>query len=708
MTTKRADTPHAAAALRQGGLRASLRLLLPAAVLLPLAILGMGAAIAWRGAWEQARAEVAHSADAAAEYARSVLDLHRMRAERVNQLLQGLSDAEIRAREPELHAALRAMLGIEGLGGPFRVYVFTRDSRPLLNTDFVPSPTALYADRGYFRAAAAPDAPRVIIGEAALGRANGLLFFPVTVRRAGTGNGLPDGEFDGLINVSVSPESIAAGLARLRGEEDDTASLVRADGSVLARTLVPRRPPPWRQGSDAAVLRRMQAGEERFEQLGASPLDGASRLVAYRRVEGWPVYTAVARDAAAIRTAWLARIAWLLALGLPAVAGLAALAILARREHGSAEAARAELERRVQDRTAELARRTTELAASEGQLRLALEAADLGIWEADLRSGIVTRSPRTAAIVGFRPEDTMATIDDWCDRLHPDDRAAVMASFDTLRDGTADRYRQEYRLRRPDGGWVWVESCARAVERDAAGLPRQVTGTVRDVTDRREAEERRALLAREVDHRAKNVLAVVQAALRLTPRDDPQRYAAAVEGRVAALARAHTLLADQAWNGADLRKILEGEFAAFLDAACRAGGQPQAELSGPPVRVGASAAQSLSLALHELATNAVKHGALATGEGRLRVTWDVVGGPAGSLRLCWREAGGPAVAGEPTRRGFGSRVIAATVRDQLGGQLVQRWLPGGLEVAMQVPMARLLAKGPAPAATTTASLEPAA
>jgi PAS domain S-box-containing protein len=703
MTTKRAGGAQSATPVAQGGLRASLRLLLPAAVLLPLAILSMGAAIAWRGAWEQARAEVAHSADAAAEYARSVLDLHRMRAERVNQLLQGLSDAEIRTSEAELHVALRTMLGIEGLGSPIRAYVFTRDGRPLLSTDFLPSPTASYADRGYFQAASAPNAPPVIIGETALGRANGMLFFPVTVRRAGTGNGLPAGDFDGLINISVSPDSMAAGLARLRGEEGDTVSLVRADGSVLARTLAPRTQPPWRQGSDASVLQRMQAGEDRFEQLGASPLDGVSRLVAYRQVDGWPVYTAVARGSAAIRMAWLARIAWLLALGLPAVAGLSALAIMTRRAHGSAEAARAELEQRVQDRTAEL-------GTSEGRLRLALEAADLGIWEADLGSGIVTRSPRSAAITGYQAEHSTGTIDAWRDRLHPDDRATVTAGFDALCDGTAEHYREEYRLQRPDGGWVWIESCARAVERDAAGLPLRVAGTVRDVTDRREAEERRALLAREVDHRAKNVLAVVQAALRLTPRNDPHGYAAAVEGRVAALARAHTLLADQSWSGADLRQILEGEFAVFLDAAGHAGGPPRTELSGPPVRVAASAAQSLSLALHELATNAVKHGALATSEGRLRVTWEVVEGPAKSLRLQWREVSGPAVAGEPARRGFGSRVVAATVRDQLGGQLEQRWLPGGLEVEMQIPIARLLAKTSASAAATApapTALEPA-
>ena len=119
-TSSLAAPRDAAPASRPSGSRAFLSLLVPAAVLLPLVILCMGAAITWRGVWDQARAEVVHSADASAEYARNVLDLHRMRAERVNQLLRGLSDAEIGAREAELHVALRDMLGIETPGGPIR------------------------------------------------------------------------------------------------------------------------------------------------------------------------------------------------------------------------------------------------------------------------------------------------------------------------------------------------------------------------------------------------------------------------------------------------------------------------------------------------------------------------------------------------------------------------------------------------------------
>jgi PAS domain S-box-containing protein len=675
--------------------RASLRLLLPAVVLLPLAIQGMGAWIAWNAAWEQARAEVAHTADAAAEYARSILELHRQRAERANQVLRGLTDAEIRVNEPALHRQLRDMLHRNGSGDAVRLYVFGQDARVVVNTDFAVSPAGAFGDRDYIRQLRGPDAPAVLLGEVALGRANNRLFFPVTVRREETGGpGAPDG-FQGAINVSVSPESVSDGLARLRGNAADVLSIVREDGSVLARTKPVAAPPPWRQAPGAEVMARMAAAEPRFLRLGQSPLDGQARLVGYRRIDGWPAYAAAARDRATIVAHWRERVTGLLAFGMPATFALAILALLVRRAWRAAELGREGLEERVRQRTAELARRSAELSRSEERLRMALDAADLGTWEVDVRTGRMTRAARTATIIGYPAEATEATFDDWRDRLHPEDRAQTVAAFDALRRGQVDRFAAQYRTRRPDGRWAWVESHAQAVEFDAQGLPLRIAGTLQDVTARREAEDRRTLLAREVDHRAKNALAVVQAALRLTPRADPDSYATAVEGRVSALARAHTLLAEQRWAGAELRQILEGELSAFLPRLAAAG-QPQAELAGPPMQVAASAAQSLSLAVHELATNAVKYGALAAPGGRLRVTW-TTDDTDELLLLAWREAGGPAIGAAPERRGFGSRVVAATVRDQLGGTLQQRWLPAGLEVEMRIPLARIRAGAAPPA-----------
>lgn len=206
-----------------------------------------------------------------------------------------------------------------------------------------------------------------------------------------------------------------------------------------------------------------------------------------------------------------------------------------------------------------------------------------------------------------------------------------------------------------------------------------------NVTERKAAEERQALLSREVDHRAKNALAVVQSALRLTKAPDVPSYRRAIEGRVGALARAQTLLADDRWASADLRTLLQGELAAFLDGGT--GGQ-RAALDGPVVALPAGAAQPLAMALHELATNAVKYGALSAPSSSVSVSWQLEGGSTGTLRLCWVEAGGPLVVGPPKRRGFGSRVLDGTVRGQLGGTVSLVWKPAGLVCDIELPLAR--------------------
>ncbi|WP_343897337.1 HWE histidine kinase domain-containing protein, partial [Craurococcus roseus] len=211
-----------------------------------------------------------------------------------------------------------------------------------------------------------------------------------------------------------------------------------------------------------------------------------------------------------------------------------------------------------------------------------------------------------------------------------------------------------------------------------------------EVKERRRVEERQTLLARELDHRAKNALAVVQAALRLTPRDDTEAFARAVEGRVSALARAHTLLSEGRWDGAELGALAAGELAPFLADG------PRAELRGPPVSLAPGAAQALSMALHELATNAVKHGALSAPGGRVSLSWSV-DGAAGLLRLRWEEAGGPPLAAPPKRRGFGSRVLEATLRVQLGGAVARNWEGPGLVCEAALPLPRVLAGVAAPA-----------
>lgn len=205
-----------------------------------------------------------------------------------------------------------------------------------------------------------------------------------------------------------------------------------------------------------------------------------------------------------------------------------------------------------------------------------------------------------------------------------------------------------------------------------------------DVDEEHRATDRQALLMREVDHRAKNMLAVVQAALRLTRAENIDSFVHAIEGRIAALARAQTLLAADRWSGADLRSLIEGEMVPFLAGTP---GSPRATLEGDRVVLPAGAAQPFSMAVHELATNAIKYGALSRPEGQLAVSW-VLDRKAGNLlRLRWVETGGPPTS--PRRKpGFGSRVLHGTVQDQLGGRVVTNWEPEGLVCELEIPLRR--------------------
>jgi len=323
------------------------------------------------------------------------------------------------------------------------------------------------------------------------------------------------------------------------------------------------------------------------------------------------------------------------------------------------------------------------LAESENRLRLAQEAAGIGTWEVLAPGAEMRWSAQSFALWGFPSQGPQPTGPEALARVHPEDRRRVATELAAALAGA--EFRSEFRVQHPqaDGGAreVWLAGLGRCFPAPG-GQGRRLLGVQYDITERKRAEAHSALLMREVDHRAKNALAVVQAALRLTKADNQPDYIRAVEGRVAALARAHTVLAQRRWQGAELRALLEGELTPFLATAPGAAG-PRAELVGPPVMLEAGSTQALCMALHELATNAVKYGALSQPGGVVAVAWRLA---ERRLWLTWRESGGPPAA-EPTRRGFGSRVIEQTIQGQLGGTLARQWTAGGLVVELTVPHA---------------------
>jgi len=207
-----------------------------------------------------------------------------------------------------------------------------------------------------------------------------------------------------------------------------------------------------------------------------------------------------------------------------------------------------------------------------------------------------------------------------------------------------------------------------------------IVSAVRDATGEvleRRSEEARTLLMREVDHRARNALTVVQSFVRLTDAPTLEDFRQVLDGRVEALARAQTSLAARRWEGATLSEVIEAELASLSDAAT-------ARVSGPHVLLAAEDVQAMSMAIHELATNANKYGALASPGGELDVIWSV--DADGALSVVWSEHCGRQVA-RPTREGFGTRLVAQLAK-QLRGEITYDWRPTGLRAELRAFRAR--------------------
>jgi PAS domain S-box-containing protein len=328
------------------------------------------------------------------------------------------------------------------------------------------------------------------------------------------------------------------------------------------------------------------------------------------------------------------------------------------------------------------------LRKSEARLTAVLDALPVGVGLIDTQGRLVVANPEMRRFVPeIMPARDPSRRDRWFAR-NPDGKRLAPAEYPGMRAlrGEAVLPGVEFRHILDDGRQVWARVAALPLQ-DEQGRVTGAVAVVSDITAAKAAEEHQALLTQELNHRARNILAVVKATLRLTPRDDAAAYARAVEGRVDALARAQALLVEGEWAGAELRPIIAAELAAFLHAGA-AGLPASVSLHGPDLRLSPAATQALSMVVHELATNSVKHGALGRAEGGLAVSWEV-DRQAGLLRIRWEERGGPALSAPPSRSGFGGRIIAATISGQLGGTVDRAWTPNGLVCDLAVPLARV-------------------
>jgi two-component sensor histidine kinase/DNA-binding response OmpR family regulator len=333
----------------------------------------------------------------------------------------------------------------------------------------------------------------------------------------------------------------------------------------------------------------------------------------------------------------------------------------------------AELEDRVRARTGELEESNARLLQSEQRRSLALAAGRMGSWDWDWINGDWMWDEGQFGIFGVDPKSFVVNPANLQALLHPDDFNQLREAM-SLFDKGVRSHETEFRIVRPDGEIRWCFGTAAATV-DKSGRVIRVSGVTVDITDRKRAEERQNLLTREVDHRAKNALALAQSIVRLTRGDDVKAYMQAVEGRISALARVHTILSLSSWQGAEISKLVDEELAPYTTG-------DQIAFGGANIQLQPATAQTLAMALHELVTNSAKYGALSTLEGRLTIRWEV---DADILRILWEERDGPLVE-RPASRGFGTRSVIASIESQLGGQAQFDWRTEGLVCRLSVPL----------------------
>jgi two-component system CheB/CheR fusion protein len=303
-------------------------------------------------------------------------------------------------------------------------------------------------------------------------------------------------------------------------------------------------------------------------------------------------------------------------------------------------------------------RRRTEgaLRDSEARLKLAREAADLGIQDFDPRTQECWWDERARQLWGIQADDVVTMELVWS-RVVEEDRAAAKEAFEQALDPEGDGvYAAEFRVHNDKPSTCWIKANGKAAFAGQGQNRKAVrmVATVQDISERKEWEAHQRILLNELSHRVKNTLAVVISIARKTfhRTDDPVQALPSFEGRLLALANAHDLLVEHDWQGADLEALIKLQLGPY---------EERIVTDGPPIMLPASLATPLGLVLHELATNAAKYGAFSNGEGRVLLTWRLLRAAKGrALEVTWREEDGPAT-GDPGDDGLGRRLMERTL-----------------------------------------------
>jgi two-component sensor histidine kinase/PAS domain-containing protein len=291
---------------------------------------------------------------------------------------------------------------------------------------------------------------------------------------------------------------------------------------------------------------------------------------------------------------------------------------------------------------------------------LAMLASRMGTWRYTLADNICSYDENAQRLYGLTDAHFLHDEEGVKAKFHPDDLELMWSKVARALNPESDgRYDVEYRVKQLDGSWRWLSAWG-IVEFEGESPGKRavaIAGASRDLTEQKQAEDLQRLLLNELNHRAKNTFAIIQAinAQTLRAAHDLPSARQALDHRICALSQAHDLLTSRSWTSANLNDLAVRALDAFSPT--------QVRMFGDPIDISPKHALALSLALHELATNATKYGALSCPEGRVSLKWHV---RDRTLYLNWEESGGARVA-PPTKKGFGSRLLEQVVTGDLGG-----------------------------------------
>ncbi len=327
-----------------------------------------------------------------------------------------------------------------------------------------------------------------------------------------------------------------------------------------------------------------------------------------------------------------------------------------------------------------------ELREAEERYRLAARATNDAIWDWDLDSDHIRWNEAVQTLFGYTADEVGPSGSWWKSHIHPDDRERVKTSIYAVIAGVTEHWSDEYRFLRADGRYADILDRG-FVLRDERGRATRMIGAMLDITARKRAEEHQRLLTSELQHRVKNTLALVQAIASQTLRGatDIDEMREAFAARLISLGRAHDILTQASWTAAPIGEVVEGALSVHRNA-----GPARIRISGPNVLMAAKPALSLALALHELATNAAKYGALSNETGIVDLRWHVVlAGDESRFSLIWSEQGGPPILAAPQRKGFGSRLIERSFAAEVGGEVKLTYAPTGLVCRLEASLASM-------------------